>query len=94
VLWYKVSTRDGLWRSLVSALDWGSRGPGFKSRQPDRVNAGHDFILTAGQGRECILTAKLTAKLETIVPWITFRGTAVRYPSPRERYVSGGSVSV
>ena len=25
----------GLWRSLVSALDWGSRGPGFKSRQPD-----------------------------------------------------------
>ena len=27
--------RDGLWRSLVSALDWGSRGPGFKSRQPD-----------------------------------------------------------
>ena len=28
-------TRDGLWRSLVSALDWGSRGPGFKSRQPD-----------------------------------------------------------
>ncbi len=27
---------DGLWRSLVSALDWGSRGPGFKSRQPDQ----------------------------------------------------------
>ncbi len=27
--------RGGLWRSLVSALDWGSRGPGFKSRQPD-----------------------------------------------------------
>jgi hypothetical protein len=26
----------GLWRSLVSALDWGSRGRGFKSRQPDR----------------------------------------------------------
>ena len=25
----------GLWRSLVHALDWGSRGPGFKSRQPD-----------------------------------------------------------
>ena len=30
-----ASTGDGLWRSLVSALDWGSRGPGFKSRQPD-----------------------------------------------------------
>ncbi len=27
----------GLWRSLVSALDWGSRGPGFKSRQPDSL---------------------------------------------------------
>ena len=30
---------DGLWRSLVSALDWGSRGPGFKSRQPDHDSA-------------------------------------------------------
>src|SRR5579884_2237782 len=27
---------NGLWRSLVSALDWGSRGPEFKSRQPDQ----------------------------------------------------------
>src|SRR5205085_6032337 len=26
----------GLWRSLVSALDWGSRGRRFKSGQPDR----------------------------------------------------------
>ena len=35
----KFSSEDqrpyGLWRSLVSALDWGSRGRGFKSRQPD-----------------------------------------------------------
>jgi hypothetical protein len=30
------SSGHGLWRSLVSALDWGSRGPGFKSRQPDQ----------------------------------------------------------
>jgi hypothetical protein len=35
-------TARGLWRSLVSALDWGSRGPGFKSRQPDHCDvAGH-----------------------------------------------------
>ncbi len=33
-------TAYGLWRSLVSALDWGSRGPGFKSRQPDHKDAG------------------------------------------------------
>jgi hypothetical protein len=26
----------GLWRSLASALAWGARGPGFKSRQPDQ----------------------------------------------------------
>ena len=26
----------GLWRSLVSALDWGSRGREFKSPQPDK----------------------------------------------------------
>ena len=25
---------------MVSALDWGSRGPGFKSRQPDHESAG------------------------------------------------------
>jgi hypothetical protein len=30
----------GLWRSLVSALDWGSRGRGFKSPQPDGKVAG------------------------------------------------------
>src|SRR4051812_48712368 len=26
----------GAWRSLVSALVWGTRGPEFKSRRPDR----------------------------------------------------------
>jgi hypothetical protein len=25
----------GAWRSLASALQWGCRGPGFKSRRPD-----------------------------------------------------------
>ena len=35
-------TAHGLWRSLVSALDWGSRGPGFKSRQPDLLT--RDFL--------------------------------------------------
>jgi hypothetical protein len=30
----------GLWRSLVSALDWGSRGREFKSPQPDGGSAG------------------------------------------------------
>ena len=30
----------GLWRSLVSALDWGSRGREFKSPQPDNIIAG------------------------------------------------------
>ena len=36
------STDDthGLWRSLVSALDWGSRGRRFKSSQPDAVTSG------------------------------------------------------
>jgi hypothetical protein len=26
----------GAWRSLVSALVWGTRGPEFESRRPDR----------------------------------------------------------
>ena len=28
-------SRYGAWRSLVSALVWGTRGPEFKSRRPD-----------------------------------------------------------
>ena len=31
------SLNIGLWRSLASALAWGARGPGFKSRQPDQT---------------------------------------------------------
>ena len=27
----------GPWRSLASALAWGARGPGFKSRRPDQL---------------------------------------------------------
>ena len=41
----KFLTWDGLWRSLVSALDWGSRGREFKSRQPDQrgpLNSGEE----------------------------------------------------
>ncbi len=30
---------DGAWRSLVSALVWGTRGPEFKSRRPDQRKA-------------------------------------------------------
>ena len=31
---------SGLWRSLVSASVWGTEGPEFKSRQPDKQCAG------------------------------------------------------
>jgi hypothetical protein len=34
-----VSKPYGAWRSLVSALVWGTRGPEFKSRRPDKENA-------------------------------------------------------
>ena len=32
--WYRACGR-GAWRSLVSALVWGTRGPEFESRRPD-----------------------------------------------------------
>src|SRR5688500_10777582 len=32
------SRQIGPWRSLASALAWGARGPGFKSRRPDQQN--------------------------------------------------------
>ena len=34
-MFWKGVERNGLWRSLASALDWGSRGRRFKSCQPD-----------------------------------------------------------
>jgi hypothetical protein len=34
----------GLWRSLVSALVWGTKGRGFESRQPDHEAAGHERV--------------------------------------------------
>ena len=39
VLRYDLSVRqgDGTWPSLVKALVWGTREPGFKSRRPDYV---------------------------------------------------------
>ncbi len=33
--------RNGAWRSLVSALVWGTRGPEFKSRRPDSEPHGY-----------------------------------------------------
>ena len=32
---FECCRSNGLWRSLVSALDWGSRGREFKSPRPD-----------------------------------------------------------
>ena len=34
-----IVARDGAWRSLVSALVWGTRGPRFKSGRPDSKTA-------------------------------------------------------
>ena len=36
--------RCGLWRSLVSALVWGTRGRRFKSSQPDENEPGHGCV--------------------------------------------------
>ena len=36
--WYRAQRR-GAWRSLVSALVWGTRGPEFESRRPDTTKA-------------------------------------------------------
>src|SRR3954447_16241275 len=48
-----LSKRRGAWRSLVSALVWGTRGPEFESRRPDsesRRSGG--FLLAAVSGWE------------------------------------------
>ena len=42
-----VFSVGGAWRSLVSALVWGTRGPEFKSRRPDSEKSLHcgDFFV-------------------------------------------------
>ena len=40
----------GLWRSLVSALVWGTRGPEFKSRQPDHSDQDFPVLVASRQG--------------------------------------------
>ncbi len=37
---YLPRGKAGMWRSLVSALDWGSRGRRFKSGHPDQETGG------------------------------------------------------
>ncbi len=44
------SPSHGLWRSLVSALDWGSRGRRFESGQPDGENPCAVRALSFGGG--------------------------------------------
>ncbi len=47
--------RRGAWRSLVSALVWGTRGPEFKSRRPDRgkPRSGGVFPVVATDALDC-----------------------------------------
>src|SRR5436309_15161583 len=47
-----LSKSHGAWRSLVSALVWGTRGPEFESRRPDQENPaqGGVFLLRSIAG--------------------------------------------
>jgi hypothetical protein len=42
------SVTNGPWRSLASALAWGARGPGFKSRRPDQPNQSDTAVFGGG----------------------------------------------
>ena len=55
--WYRACGR-GAWRSLVSALVWGTRGPEFESRRPDTTKAPQTgaFCLE-GMRRRCAQSA-------------------------------------
>jgi hypothetical protein len=50
----------GPWRSLASALAWGARGPGFKSRRPDQIAQfdGSDLRQQWGHPRHELFTSK------------------------------------
>jgi hypothetical protein len=43
-----LSNPYGAWRSLVSALVWGTRGPEFKSRRPDQKTPCSEGVFRRG----------------------------------------------
>ena len=54
----------GLWRSLASALAWGARGPGFKSRQPDQKGLKpYTGIILTQSSRSSLIVQQLRSKL-------------------------------
>jgi hypothetical protein len=57
-----LSNPHGAWRSLVSALVWGTRGPEFKSRRPDEKPAGDGGFFVAAFFAGC----RARSLLETI----------------------------
>ena len=60
-----VSVGHGTWRSLVSALDWGSRGREFKSPRPDLspdtwTRSYHDTGVTVNDNPQVEFTLDVT----------------------------------
>src|SRR4051812_36638224 len=49
----------GAWRSLVSALVWGTRGPEFKSRRPDSKSPGRRGFHPKKDARPWLLRSAL-----------------------------------
>src|SRR5262245_17535351 len=52
----------GAWRSLVSALVWGTRGPEFKSRRPDQKSPAPGAFLLPSPG--CVMLARIRPTLK------------------------------
>ena len=66
----------GLWRSLASALAWGARGPGFKSRQPDQ-NPSKTY------GESTLSETAFGVQLESNIPYVpswTALGSTIAEP--------------
>ncbi len=54
---------SGAWRSLASALDWGSRGRRFKSCRPDFVcDTGYRYYVLTGGFSGILLMVAMTVK--------------------------------
>jgi hypothetical protein len=52
--------RRGAWRSLVSALVWGTRGPEFESRRPDEKPANKRvFLYSNVRMKDCAYEARM-----------------------------------
>jgi hypothetical protein len=89
-----IVASHGAWRSLVSALVWGTRGPEFKSRRPDeKASFSGAFLLGSVAVRPPARTVVVRIVEEVKQTWMSAPGHPQNVPMLEQRALSGHSAA-